>query len=84
MDQMFRLHELNWFVDQDDGFEFQRSDRLNIDPEVVNDNVLILENMNDNDDNFICDDIEEEDETLDDYANENEMWLSSDSESESD
>ncbi|KAL6335783.1 hypothetical protein AAG906_039546 [Vitis piasezkii] len=41
-------------------------------------------NMNDNDDNFICDDIEEEDETLDDYANENEMWLSSDSESESD
>ncbi|RVW42210.1 hypothetical protein CK203_108057 [Vitis vinifera] len=77
-------HELNWFVEQDDGFEFQRSDRLNIDPEVVNDNVLILENMNDNDDNFICDDIEEEDETLDDYANENEMWLSSDSESESD
>ncbi|RVW78388.1 hypothetical protein CK203_047738 [Vitis vinifera] len=75
-------HELNWFVEQDDGFEFQRSDRLNIDPEVVNDNVLILENMNDNDDNFICDDIEEEDETLDDYANENEMWLSSDSESE--
>ncbi|KAL6350178.1 hypothetical protein AAG906_004118 [Vitis piasezkii] len=50
-------------------------------PPVVNDNVLILENMNDNDDNFIC---EEEDETLDDYANENEMWLSSDSESESD
>ncbi|WKA05473.1 hypothetical protein VitviT2T_023437 [Vitis vinifera] len=77
-------HELNWFVEQDDGFEFQRSDRLNIDPKVVNDNVLILENMNDNDDNFICDDIEEEDETLDDYANENEMWLSSDSESESD
>ena len=40
--------------------------------------------MNDNDDNFISDDIEEEDETLDDYANENEMWHSSDSESESD
>ncbi|RVW29326.1 hypothetical protein CK203_116619 [Vitis vinifera] len=77
-------HELNWFVEQDNGFEFQRSDHLNIDPEVVNDNVFILENMNDNDDNFICDDIEEEDETLDDYANENEMWLSSDSESKSD
>ena len=77
-------HERNWFVEQDDGFEFQRSDHLNIDPEVVNDNVLILEKMNDNDDNFICDDIEEEDETLDDYANENEMWLSSDSGSESD
>ncbi|RVW27633.1 hypothetical protein CK203_099152 [Vitis vinifera] len=78
------FHELKWFVEQDDGFEFQRSNRLNIDLEVVNDNVLILENMNDNDDNFICGDIKEEDETLDDYANENEMWLSSDSESESD
>ena len=40
--------------------------------------------MNDNDDNFICDDIEEDDEILDEYANENEMWLSSDSGSESD
>ncbi|KAL6341931.1 hypothetical protein AAG906_038176 [Vitis piasezkii] len=66
----------------------EKDTNIEIDEEVcrgiVNDNVLILENMNDNDDNFICDDIEEEDETLDDYANENEMWLSSDSESESD
>ena len=29
-------HNLNWFVEQDDGYEFQRSDRL-VDSEVVND-----------------------------------------------
>lgn len=34
------------------------------------------------DDDFICDDIREEDEILDDYANEGEKRLSSHSESE--
>lgn len=43
---------------------------------------MILEIMYDYDDDFICDDIMEEDEILDDYANEGENWLSSDSESE--
>ena len=52
-------HNLNWFVEQDGRYEFQRSDCL-VDPEVVNDNVTILENMNDDD--SICDDIEEDDE----------------------
>ena len=74
-------HNLNWFVAQDDGYEFQRYDRL-VDPEVVNDNVTILENMNDDD--SICDDIEEDDETVDDYCNEGENWSVSDRESESD
>ena len=69
-------HNLNWFVAQDDGYEFQRYDRL-VDPKVVNDNVTILENMND-------DDIEEDDETVDDYCNEGENWSVSDRESESD
>ena len=41
---------------------------------------MILKNMNDNDDDFVYDDIGEEDETLGDYANEGEKWLSSDSE----
>ena len=54
-------HNLNWFVEQDDGYEFQRSNRL-VDLEVVNDNVTILKNMNDDD--SICDDIEEDDETV--------------------
>ena len=40
--------------------------------------------MNDNDGNYVYDDIGEKDETLDDYANEGEKWLSSDSESEND
>lgn len=38
--------------------------------------------MYDYDDDFICDDIKEEDEILEDYANEGEKWLLSDSESE--
>ena len=74
-------HNLNWFVAQDDGYEFQRYDRL-VDPEVVNDNVTILESMNDDD--SICDDIEEDDETVDDYCNEGENWSVSDRKSESD
>ena len=37
-----------------------------------------------NDDDSICDDIEEDDETIDDYYNEGENWFVSDRESESD
>ena len=36
-----------------------------------------------NDDDSICDDIEEDDETIDDYCNEGENWSVSDRESES-
>ena len=74
-------HNLNWFVEQDDGYEFQRSNGL-VDPEVVNDNVTILKNVNDDD--SIYDDIEEDDETVDDYCNEGENWFISDRERKSD
>ena len=37
-----------------------------------------------NDDDSICDDIEEDDETIDDYCNEGGNWFVSDRESESD
>ena len=59
-----------------------RPDRLDTNPEIVNDNVLSLETMNDCDDNFICDDFEVENEALHDYSNEEE--LSSDNESVND
>ena len=65
-------HELNWFIEQDDGFGLQRHNLLGIDPEVVNDNILSLETMNDYDDDSIYDDIGEENGTLDEYANEGE------------
>ena len=75
-------HDLNWFIEEDDGSGLQRSDRLDVDPEVVNDNALSLETMNNYDDDFIYDDFEVENETFHDYSNEEE--LSSDNESEND
>ena len=65
-------HELNWFIEQDDGSGLQRHNLLGINLEVVNDNILSLETMNDYDDDSIYDDIGEENGTLDEYANEGE------------
>ena len=75
-------HDLNWFIEEDDGYGLQRPNLLNVDPKVVNDNALSLETMNDCDDDFIYEDFEVENETLHDYSNEEE--LSSDSEREND
>ena len=75
-------HDFNWFIEKDDGSGLQRPGRLNVDPEVVNDNALSLETVNRCDDDFIFDDFEVENETLHDYSNEQE--LSSDNESEND
>ena len=66
------LTTLQLWKRKENGYEFQWFGHVDIDLKVVNDNVLILKNMNDNDDNYVYDDIGEEDETLDDYANEGE------------
>ena len=75
-------HDLNWFIEEDDGSGLHRPDCLDVDLEVVNDNALSLETMNNYDDDFIYDDFEVENETFHDYSNEEE--LSSDNESEND
>ena len=79
--QVNESHLHNWFIEEDDGSRLQRSDRLDIDPEVVNDNFLSFETMNTCDDDFI-DDFEVENETFHDFSNEEEP--SSDNESEND
>ena len=58
-----KSHDLNLFIEEDDGSCLQRPDRLDVDLEDVNDNALSLETMNDCDDDFIYDDFEVENET---------------------
>ena len=60
-------HLDNWFIEEDDGSRLQRSDHLDIDLEVVNDNVLSFETMNTCDDDFIYDGFKVENETLYDF-----------------
>ena len=72
--------DIEWSFELDD--QLERFDRINVNPEVINNNILCMGDRNDDgDDDFICDDIIEEDIIVD---NDNivEEWLSSESESD--
>ena len=60
----------------------QRFDRVDVNPKVINNKILSMGDRNDdNDDEFICDDIIEEDISV--HSDKNiEEWLASESESD--
>ena len=72
--------DIEWSFGLDDQLGLQRFDRIDANPEVINNNILSMGDRNDDDD-FICEDIFEEDISVD-SANNMEEWLSSESESD--
>ena len=70
---------IEWSFGLDDQLGLQRFDRTDVNPEVINNNNFSMGDRNDDD--FICDDIIEEDFS-DDSTNNVEEWLSCESESD--
>ena len=70
---------IEWSIGLDDQLGLQCFDRTNVNPEVINNNNFSMGDRNDDD--FICDDIIEEDFS-DDSTNNVEEWLSCESESD--
>ena len=65
--------DIEWSFGLDDQLGLQRFDRIDVNPEVINNNILSMGDRNDDDD-FICEDIIEEDISVD-SANNVEEWL---------
>ena len=73
---------IEWSFRLDEQLGLQRFDRTNVNPEVINNNILSMGDRNDDgDDDFICNDVIEEDFS-DDSTNNMEEWLSCESESD--
>ena len=73
---------IEWSFRLDDQLGLQRFDRTNVNPEVINNNILSMGDRNDDgDDDFICNDVIEEDFS-DDSTNNMEEWLSCECESD--
>ena len=74
--------DIEWSFGLDDQLGLQRFDHRDVNPEVINNNILSMRDRNDDgDDDFICDGIMEEDFSVD-SANNVEEWLSSESKSD--
>ena len=74
--------DIEWSFELDDQLGLQHFDRVDVNPEVINNKILSMgDRHDDNDDEFICDDIIEEDISV--HSDKNiEEWLASESESD--